>query len=348
MRRDLGRLEIIRIILHGIPSGRSNGTTEPDLSEIESQLTPTVRNRFTQKMSATLARNSYPVLFDDTAETDVPEIVLSTFVGSTGSFISNSQRLAKLLYESQHPNSPSGLLAVADTEIEGLPSLAILKLEHESGTRVAQDTYQGKPTFGVEYLENLVLTEKTRVFKAGLFVQEGQTLETVEGLVSDNQASHWAKNPVASFFLRQYLGCKLQEDPQVTTQRFFNAAEEWVNNDVPDPDKKAQYEIAILAELKGNDTTLRPRAFAERHLDVGDRHRFVGHLGDRTVPDRTFQKDITLIASRMKRVTMDLESGIAILADPETFSDKVHVTPRDDGQARIEIIDRVKHMRSRG
>ena len=45
---------------------------------------------------------------------------------------------------------------------------------------------------------------------------------------------------------------------------------------------------------------------------------------------------------------MNLESGLSILGKPDVFDDQVHMTERDDGMTQIEIVDKIKDMKSRG
>ena len=144
------------------------------------------------------------------------------------------------LFESQNANNPDGLFVVAQTKIERERSLGLMRLEREAGARVLATQHQGKSTFDVEHLRDLMLTDKTRVVKVGFFVQEGDTLEHIYGLVSDNQSAQWDRSDVAEFLLRKFLGCRLREEPNVATRHFLDATEEWLNISIADPSKKAR------------------------------------------------------------------------------------------------------------
>ena len=298
-------------------------------------------------MTGTLLNHSFPVVFDNASNSPVPEWVKENLQDLTQNFVEMSQRLANHLFECQKGYNPSGLLVVAQTTIEGMHSLALMKLEREAGARVSQTSHQGKPTFDVEHLHDLMLTDKTRVFKVGFFVQEGNTLESIEGLVSDNQSAQWHRGDVADFFLRSFLGCRLREEPSVTTRKFLDATEEWLNESVTDPVKKMRYEVASLAEMQRVANNVNPRTFADAHLDVEDRQPYVAHLLERGVPDTDFPKDTSMVAARLRRVSMELESGITIFARTGVLEERVHITPLDNGQSRIEIVDRIKNVKGR-
>ena len=348
MDRDLGRLDIDKLIVHDVPSRRVNAQgPSPTLSEIESPLTPTVRNYIRDKVVGTLSNNSFPVVFDPASGSPVPVLVLDNLGNQSTPFVESSQYLANHLFQSQTGSNPPGLLAVAQTQIEGVNSLALMKLEREAGARVAAIQHQGKSTFDVQHLSDLMLTDKTRVFKIGLFVQEGTNLESISGLVSDNQAAQWHKSDIADFFLRRFLGCKLREEPRVTTRNYLDATEEWINSSVTDPVLKTKYEVATLAEMQRNLSSINPRTFADQNLELPDRQSYISHLEEREVPVTEFPKDNSIVEPRLRRISMELESGVVIMAKTDVFEDKVHITEEDSGQSRIEIIDRVKGMKGR-
>lgn len=160
-----------------------------------------------------------------------------------------SQEMARHLYLCQKGNSPEGLLTVCEVDVAGHRGLAVLKLEREQGARVELANTSGGRTFSVQHLRDLMLTERTKVFKVGLFVQTGADLASIDGAVCDTQKSY--DGTVAHFFLEQFLGCRLREKPELTTKRFFEATERFINEQVTEPEKKAQYQVALLAELNG-------------------------------------------------------------------------------------------------
>ena len=84
MARDLGRLEIDKLIVHDVPSRRVNTSgPSPTLSEIESPLTTTVRNYIRDKVVGTLTNNSFPVVFDSTSGSPVPGLVMDNLGNQT-------------------------------------------------------------------------------------------------------------------------------------------------------------------------------------------------------------------------------------------------------------------------
>ena len=117
MARDLGRLNIDKLIVHDIPSRRVNTSgPSPTLSEIESPLTTTVRNYIRDKVVGTLTNNSFPVVFDSSSGSPVPSLVMDNLGNQTKPFIEASQELANHLFQTQKGSNPPGLLAVAPNQ----------------------------------------------------------------------------------------------------------------------------------------------------------------------------------------------------------------------------------------
>ena len=181
-----------------------------------------------------------------------------------------------------------------------------------------QSQLKGKSTFNLEHLRDLMLTQKTKVFKVGLFVQMGNTLESIDGAVSDNQRGYYPTTEVADFFLKRFLGCKLREAPEITTKRLFQATEDFIRDVISEPEVKARYEIALLAELSSEAKTFAPRSFADRYLRVADRQVYISFLADVEIAPQPFDKDTDLIDTHLKRIQIDFESGIGVLGKPDT------------------------------
>lgn len=116
-----------------------------------------------------------------------------------------SQGIAMYLYEQQPGDSPEGLLAVMLGTIRNNPAVAVMKLQKLAGLQVREaQTEEGMRTLTVEILSELMLTEKTRVFKVAVFVKDADNV--IHGRVSDEQLGSNAGGGVAPFFMH-VLGC---------------------------------------------------------------------------------------------------------------------------------------------
>jgi hypothetical protein len=343
---DLGRLKITSIIVHEVPLHSAGQTTGgPILSEVVSPLTPDVRTFFRDRIVSSLTSASYDVEISADATSPVPGLIVDNLTSNSTDFVAMSQEMANHLYQCQKGSSPAGILTVCQVTLAGQPGLAILKLEKEEGARIFQELLSEGRTFRVEHLRQLMLTDTTKVYKVGLFIRTAGDEAALTGLVCDKQRLY--NGGVAHFFLEQFLGCRLKEDPQITTQRFYDTVETFINEDLPDPEVKAQAQIALLAELNGTKGAVAVRLFAQENLPVEYRQPFMDRINAAQLPQTDFDKNLDLIRNRLKRIQMSFRSGVAVLASPDSIGHEVRITDLADGQTKVEVTDQMTNMSGR-
>ncbi len=347
MTRDFGTLHIERLIVHDIPVRSWANASEPTLSETDSVLTTELRNYFREKITKSMAAAACEVIFDTESASPISSIVSSRLVTGEIDFIAASWEVARHLHQTQTGINPAGLLIVVEATIDDKDALVILKLEREDGVRVQQQEIDGKKTFSVEHIRDLMFTGKTKVFKAALFVQDGEGFDSVGISVSDKQNGAKRGSEIADFFLKRFLGCKLREAPDVVTQRFFEAAQTFINEKVTDPENKAKYQIALMATLNNQQDDVRPWHFAEENLAIRDRDEFIHTLDENQVPTQQFPKDVAGLEPILRKLQMSFQSGIVLVASPQAYEDHVKTSELEDGNSHVEITDKLKNVRSR-
>lgn len=190
-----------------------------------------------------------------------------------------------------------------------------------------------------------MLGENTRVFKASLFVAPDRTADGINGRVSDNQVSFGSSDGVASFFLKRFLGCRLKTSPEVATREFFEATQDWING-LPDPTKRGRYEVALIAQMHEEGSSVTPKTFADKNLDTEDRAPYRRHLAEEEVPASRFAKDTRLIASRIRQMSIRFQqSTVRVSGKAEDVDEYVRINTPDAEAAPVEILDKVKEVR---
>jgi hypothetical protein len=163
-------------------------------------------------------------------------------------------------------------------------------------------------------LDNLVLTDGTRLFKSALFLKNGTSFDAV---ACDSQLSVHSSADMAQFWLR-FLGCKLSEEPRVTTQRWFDATIEFVNAHISSPvEKTAIYEHAV-SELNSNRSVVSARKFATDYVSVGDNKTYLDFMKEKNVSLQQFTKDTTDLASKLRRTSYHTINGVTVTAPAES------------------------------
>lgn len=337
---EFGTFLVKRAVIHQIPQARldQKEATKPILSEVPSNLDTAKRTYFQKRIRRTL-QQAFAVERDPEETGPVCDLV-TAFFADPSTFVRASREMAQHLHLSQGGSSPGGLLAVVEGTVGVDPNriraIGILKLEMESGIHVEQTTVNGKSTFAVE-VEDVTLTDRTRVFKLCAFAEPGGG-QPLLGQASDDQLdSATVGREIAEYFLRRFLGCRLRTTASVATKRYLESAETYINSLAADGTKKLRYEAALLTELSNNVGTIKPEAFATTHLDVEDRDAFVDLFRepDGSVP--TILKDIELVRRHVTRAWVEWTNGVRVTGPPDEVQKVVTAmeSARDADGARI-------------
>lgn len=340
---DLGTFFVDEIAVHDVPRNNVNSTpADITYSDQASPLNAELRNFFKQKTTQSLGRHGYLVEHDPDQASPVPALIEAILVDSQ-QLISASRDIARHLYDSQPAVSNPGLLVALLGRVQNGACLGILKLEREDAIRVEETTLPGGgKTFSVAHLRDLMLGKHTRLFKASAFHMPDGSLDTLAGIVSDDQRGYNPTTEVATFFLARFLGARLRTAPDVATKTFFEASQEWIEAEVTEPEKKARYEIALLGEMNRQAHSLTPNSFATENLDVDDRQSYRTFLTTAEAPTVSFEKDLKLVAPRVKRLSLRfMESKLKLSGPPEDVEKFVTVNPTESDAAPVEIHDRI-------
>lgn len=341
---ELGTLTVEHVIVHDVPRHRAGEEGPgPTLSETESPLDDELSNYLRERVIESLARHSLVVEFDPAGTATVREGIGALLKPRARVLVETSQALAKHLYTVQTGTNPAGLLVVFRGKFGGQPAVGILKLEREEAIRLNQSDVGGKKTFKLRHLRDLVLNKNTRVFKSGLFYMDGAE---IAGLVRDEQRGYLQDREVAYFFLKTFLGCKLKEEPDVTTKVFYDTVERFIREEVRDPEAKSRYTIAVQAELNSTALNVDTRHFARQHLEVEHQDMFEQRIREAGVPPK-FVKDVERIKTRLRSIRMDFDEEIALLASRRALDEVVKTEQRQNGKMHVEFDATLRDIRGK-
>ncbi len=202
-----------------------------------------------------------------------------------------------------------GLLCVIDVASGGRAGIAILKLEREQGAELELRETNGERSFAMSVLDNLVLTDGTRLFKAAIFIRTGQN--EFRASVCDGQRNVATSMDVARFWMR-FLGCTVVVEPRVATQRWFDATVQFVNEYVTDPVLKNDVYEHLVSELKSNRANASPRRFAEDYVPADCRAPYVQYLKSKGISQHNFHKDLSDIQGKLRRRSLHTIKGVTV------------------------------------
>ena len=360
MREFLKRLAVDSLIVHDVPKkfSKSYIKENPDIPSEEAILSdvPTIFDSelirfFHDKISSTIGSTSaFEVEFDIAlSENRTQQAITEYFtIGGASSFplpeddvIRITKNIAKSLHEVQTARNPGGILLFIPCHNQNKYGLAILKVEREDGVRIQRDTTeQGKTTFSAQHIKDLMLTSKTKLFKIVLFYKDN---DNIVGFVCDQQQGVIKNREVANFFLTDFMGCKLKEEPLVSTKKFYEAVTAYINNSDLTDSEKLDTRTHLISELTNNMTTVNVLGFAQRYLPDGKTPTFMAAMERSKVP-QSFTKDIQLIGESIKKVKYELECGIKITGTEEAVKQNLTIESCDDGKTKFELIDRIRKV----
>ena len=327
-REDLASLQIRAVIFHDVPRKIKGQDQAPTLSEVECSIDPgkvlLLKNKLVRVLASSAA---YDLNVNPQAESSIPKLVEDAASGrfSSARFVAASQGMAVALLEHSPGSASPGLLTVLGCAIGGRRAVALLKLEREEGAQLTLSGRNGKRTFEMNVLGDLVLTDGTKLFKSAIFARTTTPDSSILALACDGQRSSTWTDEMAQFWIR-FLDCKLREAPRITTKKFFDATLLYINAAGVDAEVKNDLYDSIISEMKSQRSTFVPKQFIENYIPTEHRELFVKYLGEQHVTLKQFDLDTSEIKSHLKRRSLHTSTGVRITM-PAEASGVVEVKP---------------------
>jgi len=363
MRNSLNSLAIDALIVHDIPKKFSQKYTrenpEEDAEDLILSDTPTVFDLeltrfFHDRITSTIGSSSaFEIVLDPTKFESKTQKALKEYfqLGEESSFplpdaesIRITQEIAKSLHDVQTARNPGGMLLFIPCHNRTSNGIAILKVEREEGVRIQRTTNtSGQTTFDAQHIKDLMLTKKTKLFKIVLFFKSNNE---IVGYLCDQQQGKFDNREVANFFLEDFLGCNLKEEPHVSTKKFFESTISFINNSDLTDDEKLSLHTHLISEITNNAASVNTQNFAQRCVPPAKLAMFMDALTKTNVPT-TFSKDALLIADRIKKIQYELDCGIKIYGLESAIKENATFHQENNGKTKIEFIDHIKKVESK-
>jgi 37-kD nucleoid-associated bacterial protein len=343
---NLDTFQITDAMVHDVPRGGHEDEVLI-LTDAPIALDGALRAYFRKKVIKSLSLRGLEIVVDPDGAPCVRDAVAEILTDPSRLVVA-SRAMAEHLDAIQTGRNSAGLLTVILGEIDRRRCVSVLKLEREQGLRFHIDVDdQGRNVVDLELLRELTLTDKTKVFKTSLLMlDDGGQARSMYGRVSDDQRGREEGVGVAAFYLSTFLGCQLKTSPEKATLDFVRAAEGFFNDHVTNPEKRGQYQVALLAKMQDNTRDIRPRDFAEASLDIADRAPFAEAVRSTGLnPMVAFEKDTALVKVRGFKMTFD--SGMVLVGRSDDLNQRVEIRPDDAQRPGVDINDAIKRLQGR-
>jgi hypothetical protein len=327
---DLATTVIKHVIFHDVPQRIRDSEVTPLLSDVETAVDATQKSHLKTKLTRVLnSTKAYPIQFRSATASPIPVQVrqLTKSGYKAEQFIEASRTLANYLFE-QHTGAISpGLLCVMDAAASGQPCVIVMKLERERGAQLELSGTPGHRTFEMSVLNDLVLTDGTRLFKSAMFIRTGSGDDDFRASACDNQYNVLSADDLAKFWMR-FLGCDFLVEPRVATQRFFESALSFINTTVTEPTVKSDIYDHLQSQLKSKAKYFAPKTFIQEFVPDEYQTQFRDHLEANKVSLIAFRKDLGDIESKLERRAYQTTRG-GMISVPAEIADIIVIRPED-------------------
>ncbi len=341
---DTSTIQIERIIVHDIPKHKKGELEiEPTYSQKESKLTDGLRIFFKDKVVQSLSSDkSFKICFDEENTSPISWIT-NEFLNSDGSdIVSQSIAITKHLFEIQVGYNAAGILVIIFGKINSFNTCIILKLEKDKGAQLKLDLKT--KSYNIEEVKDLMLTEKTKIFKVAMFILRENFKIKYDGFIMDYQIEIKEKKEATTWFINKFLGCRAFEDPKITTQHFYNYTRTFIDT-ISDDIERAKYIQDLNSYVQKNTPTLSPKEFADDYLLTTEhKNDYKNYLDSKKFNFTSFPKDITQIEKHVKKITIAFVNDISIIGNKGILDKKVKLEKLENGQTRAEVISKIRRI----
>ena len=242
-------------------------------------------------------------------------------------FIEGSRELANYLFEQHTKATSPGLLCVIDAASASNSAIVLMKLERERGAQLALSGEEGEKTFSMSVLNDLVLTDGTRLFKSAMFIRTGNGDGDFKCQACEGQYNVFSADDLAKFWMR-FLGCGFVVEPRVATQRFFESTLDFISDVVTEPTVKASIYEHLQSQMKANTKTFAPQTFIQEYVPEEYQEPYREHLEQNKVSLAQFRKDVSDIKTSLERKLYRTKRG-GVISVPADAEDIVEVRTED-------------------
>jgi len=344
---DLSALKIERIIIHDIPWHRKKqeGVT-PYYSERDTDIPDGIRVFFKDKViNALQSSKAFNICFDETKDSPVPVYIQDLMSSNGDIFIAHSKKIADCLLGAQGGANTEGILLVMSGSIEENLVCVLMKLEKDNGLQLERNMRTN--SFDIKEIHNLMLTNKTKLYKIALFVPKDNFKITYDGVLIDFQIDIKAKKEIQTFFMNDFLGCKPNEEPKVATQKFYNYTKKYIEEMIDDKPTQARYVQDLNSYIQKNQNTICPREFADDYFETSEhKDNYKKYVQTKKISySKAIMKDTILVADKIKKITIAFVNGILLTGDKGTLKNKVEFSKSEDGlHDKAVIISKIKKV----
>lgn len=336
-------LRLDKFIVHKIyQRGIESNIKEPTFSDGLMMLNSVAHRKFKERIVEALGSDSHSI------EMELKPInVFSTFhyassiVEDLDNFISQSKHITNNLVNAQNKcNIPGGLVIVFSGTIgtNNKRYIGILKAEEHDGFKVEK----GEHGIQLSLVDQLILTPQQKLYKIGMYICNDAENPTNPASYScyiyDSKFIKDGNGNAAKYFYDDFFGCCFPKDSKEMTKEFYKKTKEFIKKQESIPiDQKIDLNNALYTYLVvENNQIISTYDFREKYLPNRYHSLYSTFMDKKGIPNRDFQKDLSLIQNNMRQRKILFSNNIVLNATSEDFIDNIKIN-YDGDQTIITI-----------
>jgi hypothetical protein len=217
--------------------------------------------------------------------------------------------------------------------VDANPFVALMKSEPQNG--LAKQRLESGGT-KLQYINELLMTKEKKLYKVGMFVQEGTGYEIK---VYDESMNIKDTLQPATYYYRDFMGCVLAPTNSAYTLEFYLHSKDLIRKSDWSDERKVEVIDGLYCYLKlEQNETASVQEFANRYLqDEDELGYFVNGFNGKPCAQAGFQKDLTHLKTKLRRRNMEFQHGIKITGTPENLQEYVNIKKSEDDSTLVEI-----------
>lgn len=291
-----------------------------------------------------------------------PQSMVATAAGLADAdeqlYIRQSRQVADLLAESQRSRAIPGGIVVVFTGSFGVPMkriVGVIKAEVHTGFQ--RDIHDGR--FILKFLDKLLLTPQTKLYKIGMFVEEApmhaNLAQVWRAFIYDETMTVRDRYGAAQYFYDGFLGLSFPASSARQTKQFHDLTKTFIQlMSVPEEDKVSLHNALVTYLKVDQSPTVEVTAFAVSYFgDPAVQDSYGTYMASKGFPDTAVNKDLTDVVRSLRTRRLIFRNQVRVTAPAEGFDELVKIEAIDgepDAQGnlprwtRVTIKDRIANQ----
>lgn len=337
---DLQNLAIERVILHEVFRRNDDRLRIQPLygEELEALDAPAL-DALCDRVIAAMSRSDrcIEMTIANVAVNSMASVVSQLVDADDAVFIRHSRQVADFLADAQKSRAIPGGVVVAFSGSFGAPRKRIVGvIKAEVHTGFMRDQADGR--FILKFLDKLLLTPQTKLYKIGLFVEHNPGAPTFDqgwkAYIYDEMMTVRDRYGAAQYFYEGFLGLAFPESSARHTKQFHDLTKNFIQSmGVPEEEKIALHNALVTYLKVDQSPTVEVTAFATAYFgdpELQDAYeKYMTHEG---FPDTAVNKDLADVQSSLRTRRLVFRNQVRLIAPAEGFDDLIKIEVTDGEQ----------------